>query len=108
MRPFGCLPLSLLLALPVWMRADGPFHPDSVEVFFSPKGGCTEAIIGELGKAKKTVLVQSYSFTSAPIAQALVAAHKRGVAVQVVLDKSQRTEKYTAADYHEKSAANFS
>lgn len=99
MRPLGCLALSLLLALPVWTRADGPFHPDSVEVFFSPKGGCTEAIIGELAKAKKTVLVQAYSFTSAPIAQALVAAHKRGVAVQVVLDKSQRTEKYSSADF---------
>ena len=99
MRPIGCLALSLLLTLPVWTRADGPFHPASVDVFFSPKGGCTEAVIAELVKAKKTVLVQAYSFTSAPIAQALVAAHKRGVVVQVVLDKSQRTEKYSSTDF---------
>jgi phosphatidylserine/phosphatidylglycerophosphate/cardiolipin synthase-like enzyme len=44
-------------------------------------------------------LVQAYSFTSAPIAKALVDAHKRGVKVQVILDKSQRTEKYSSADF---------
>jgi phosphatidylserine/phosphatidylglycerophosphate/cardiolipin synthase-like enzyme len=45
------------------------------------------------------VLVQAYSFTSAPIAKALLDAHKRGVQVQVILDKSQRTEKYSSADF---------
>ena len=68
-----------------------------IEVYFSPNGGCTEAVVRELGKAQKTVYVQAYSFTSKPIAQALVDAHKRGVDVQVVLDKSQRTEKYSRA-----------
>jgi phosphatidylserine/phosphatidylglycerophosphate/cardiolipin synthase-like enzyme len=45
------------------------------------------------------VLVQSYSFTSAPIAKALLDAHTRGVQVQVILDKSQRNEKYSAANF---------
>lgn len=45
------------------------------------------------------VLVQAYSFTSAPIAKALVDAHKRGVDVRVILDKSQRTAKYSSADF---------
>jgi phosphatidylserine/phosphatidylglycerophosphate/cardiolipin synthase-like enzyme len=71
----------------------------SVEAHFSPKGGCTETVIEELGRAKKTILVQAYSFTSAPIADALVTAHRRGVAVQVLLDKSQRSEKYSSADF---------
>ena len=44
-----------------------------------------------LGNAKRTILVQAYSFTSAPIAKALLDAHKRGVQVQVILDKSQRS-----------------
>jgi phosphatidylserine/phosphatidylglycerophosphate/cardiolipin synthase-like enzyme len=70
-----------------------------IAVFFSPKGGCTEAVIAELGKAKKSVLVQAYSFTSAPIAAALVDAKKRGVDVRVILDKSQRSERYTSADF---------
>jgi phosphatidylserine/phosphatidylglycerophosphate/cardiolipin synthase-like enzyme len=69
------------------------------EVYFSPHGSCTDAIIKELNKAKSTVLVQAYSFTSAPIAKALFNAHKRGVKVEVILDKSQRTDKYSSATF---------
>jgi phosphatidylserine/phosphatidylglycerophosphate/cardiolipin synthase-like enzyme len=43
--------------------------------------------------------VQAYSFTSAPIAKALLDAHKRGLRVEVILDKSQRTEQYSSADF---------
>lgn len=70
-----------------------------IEAFFSPKGGCTEAVVESVGKAKSTILVQAYSFTSARIAKALVEAEKRGVKVRVILDKSQRTEKYSGADF---------
>ena len=70
-----------------------------IRCFFSPKGGCTDAIVQEIDHAQKVVLVQAYSFTSAPIAKALAAAHQRGVRVTVVLDKSQRTEKYSSVDF---------
>jgi phosphatidylserine/phosphatidylglycerophosphate/cardiolipin synthase-like enzyme len=70
-----------------------------IQVYFSPKGGCTEAVVSNLNTAKSNVLVQAYSFTSAPIAKALVDAEKRGVKVQIILDKSQRTEKYNEADF---------
>ncbi len=66
---------------------------------FSPHGGCTAAVVDALAHAHRTVFVQAYSFTSAPIAKALVEAHKRGVKVQVILDKSQRTERYSSADF---------
>ncbi len=65
------------------------------EVYFSPHGGCTDAITRELNRAKSTVLVQAYTFTSTPIAKALLNAHKREVKVEVILDKSQRTDKYS-------------
>ena len=71
----------------------------AVTVCFTPGGNCTDAIVQALGDAKRTILVQAYSFTSAPIAKALLDAHKRGVQVQVILDKSQRTEKYSSADF---------
>jgi phosphatidylserine/phosphatidylglycerophosphate/cardiolipin synthase-like enzyme len=71
----------------------------NLSVYFSPKGGCTEAVVKALDAAKLTIGVQAYSFTSAPIAKALVDAHKRGVVVVVILDKSQRTEKYSEADF---------
>lgn len=52
-----------------------------------------------IGNAKVSVYVQAYSFTSAPIAEALVSAQRRGVHVEVILDKSQRAEHYTSADF---------
>ncbi len=69
------------------------------EVYFSPHGGCTDAIVRELSKAKSTVLVQAYSFTSYKIAKGLLDAKKRGIKVEVILDKSQRKDQYSSADF---------
>jgi phosphatidylserine/phosphatidylglycerophosphate/cardiolipin synthase-like enzyme len=71
----------------------------SAKACFSPRGGCTETIIEEIEHAKSAILVQAYSFTSAPIAEALLDAHKRGVNVEAILDKSQRKERYTSATF---------
>ena len=70
-----------------------------LEVAFSPNGGATNLVIKVIQSAKTSIRVLAYSFTSAPIAQALVEAHKRGVDVQVVLDKSQKSEKYSSATF---------
>ncbi len=92
--------LTLTLLASFSLAGPSPTNtPDSVQVYFSPNGGCTEAIVGELAKAKTEILVQAYSFTSKEIAKALTDAHKRGVKVQVILDKSNLTEKYSAADF---------
>ena len=98
--------LSIMLVLAVFVPCcGGPTSATvgsasgNIAVYFSPNGGCTDAIVKALDDAKSTVLVQAYSFTSAPIAKAIVDAHKRGVKVQVILDKSQRTEKYSSADF---------
>lgn len=71
----------------------------TVEVYFSPRGGAQEAIVRVINGARKEILVQAYSFTSTPVAKALLEAHKRGVKVEAVLDKSQRREKYTGATF---------
>jgi len=68
-------------------------------VYFSPNGGATSAIIHSLDDAKEVILVQAYSFTPVPIAEAVIRAHKRGVKVRVLLDKSQRGQKYSAVDF---------
>jgi phosphatidylserine/phosphatidylglycerophosphate/cardiolipin synthase-like enzyme len=76
--------LSFLLIVCVACSSPSPYisaSPDgtpSIEVFFSSIGGATEAVVRELSDAKQEILVQAYSFTSAPIAKALVDAHKRG------------------------------
>ncbi len=99
-RPSFIILLFLLVSftLPVYSQ-EKPSSSPNWSVYFSPKGGCTEAIIKELNNAKTSVLVQAYSFTSAPIAKALLNAHKRGVGVDVLLDKSQRKGKYSSADF---------
>jgi phosphatidylserine/phosphatidylglycerophosphate/cardiolipin synthase-like enzyme len=71
----------------------------TTEVFFSPNGGVTDAIVREIGKARQEILVQAYSFTSKPIVKALLDAKKRSISIIAVLDKSQRTERYTAATF---------
>jgi phosphatidylserine/phosphatidylglycerophosphate/cardiolipin synthase-like enzyme len=55
--------------------------------------------VSTIRQAKTEILVQAYSFTSAPIAKALVDVHKRGVRVQIILDRSQRKERYSSADF---------
>src|SRR5947209_4766195 len=62
---------------------------------FSPKGGCQEAVVRELKKARREILVQAYSFTADPLTYALVDAKKRGVHVDVLLDKSNEVERYS-------------
>ena len=79
--------LAAFLCFPLPLQAKP--MPDGEEVYFSPHGGCTQAVVDNLNWAEKYALVQAYSFTSKPIAEALIAAHKRGVNVKVLLDKSQ-------------------
>jgi phosphatidylserine/phosphatidylglycerophosphate/cardiolipin synthase-like enzyme len=71
------------------------FTPPSLQAHFSPKGGCTDAIVHEIQQARHEVLVLAYSFTSKPIAQALVDAKLRGVHVEIVLDHSNEGEPYS-------------
>ncbi len=71
----------------------------TLEVCFSPGGNCTDAITRELNKAKNSVLVQAYSFTSVPIAEALVKAHGKGVKVEVILDKGHKAEKKSSVPF---------
>ncbi len=95
-----CVPVLLYaLVAPLAWAAESPIRQGDWSVYFPPHGGCTEAVVQALGRAKSTVLVQAYSFTSAPIAKALVEAHRRGAKVEVILDKSQRTEKYSSATF---------
>jgi len=93
---FSCL---LLCALSLPAQAEQLRCIGTMEVFFSPRGGATEAVVREIASARSEVLVQAYSFTSAPIAKALLDARKRGVRIEVVLDKSQRRERYSSADF---------
>lgn len=62
---------------------------DDIYLYFSPRGNATQAIIEQIDQARQTLLIQAYQFTSAPIAKAVLEAHKRGVQVTVILDPTQ-------------------
>jgi phosphatidylserine/phosphatidylglycerophosphate/cardiolipin synthase-like enzyme len=90
----------LLLWFILFLGATGGLaQAGSIRVYFSPHGGCTDAIVSEVSQAKSEILLQAYSFTSKPIALALIRAHKRGVKISAVLDKSNRSRKYSAATF---------
>ena len=69
------------------------------EFAFSPGEESTELVAKVIRSATKTIRLAAYSFTSKPLAEALVAAHRNGVDVQVVLDKSNATAKYSSATF---------
>jgi phosphatidylserine/phosphatidylglycerophosphate/cardiolipin synthase-like enzyme len=64
-------------------------------IFFSPKGGCEAAIVREIKAARREILVQAYSFTADPLTYGLIEAKKRGVHVEIILDKSNEVERYS-------------
>ena len=93
------LSLVLLLGCSNSQATELTLNNTPAQVYFSPNGGATDAVVKEAGRAKSEILVQAYSFTGKDIAKALVDAHKRGVHVEVILDKSDKSQKYSAADF---------
>jgi phosphatidylserine/phosphatidylglycerophosphate/cardiolipin synthase-like enzyme len=67
----------------------------SQAVYFSPKGGCMDAVVREIKHARHEILVQAYSFTADPLTYGLIEAKKRGVDVEILLDKSNEKESYS-------------
>jgi phosphatidylserine/phosphatidylglycerophosphate/cardiolipin synthase-like enzyme len=64
----------------------------TIEVAFTPGDRIDARIVAAIGEAQREVLVLAYSFTHPKIAEALAAAHARGVAVEVVADRGQTLE----------------
>lgn len=88
----------LSICVPTW-PSDLILEHAPAHVFFSPRGGCTAEVVSIIETARKSLLVQAYSFTSVPIAQALKAAHDRGVDVRIILDKSDETGRSSMEGY---------
>jgi len=92
---FPLILAAILLILPALALAD---PPAPAEVAFSPFGQSLELIVKTITSARQSILVAAYSFTSKPIAIALLDAHKRGVDVRLVIDE-KANRKYTAATF---------
>ncbi|MCZ6653912.1 MAG: phospholipase D family protein [Planctomycetota bacterium] len=110
-RILSMVTIVTLLLCATFLQAEGPPQTltleeaieraaaPRVDVLFSPNGGCSDRIIKEIAQARERVLVQAYYFTSAPIAKAIMAAKRRGVQCEVVLDVSQETQQYSSATF---------
>jgi phosphatidylserine/phosphatidylglycerophosphate/cardiolipin synthase-like enzyme len=72
---------------------------DGIAVFFSPDGGAAAAIVEQINAARSTLDIQAYVVTSTEIAKAILDAHRRGMKVCVILDKSQHTGRYSSATF---------
>ncbi len=80
-----------------WMGSDPENAP--IQVCFSPEGECADGIVRAIQEAKTSIYLQAYSFTSTPLAQALVEAKERGLDVQILMDKSRSKEKYSQVHF---------
>ena len=69
------------------------------EVGFSPNGKSLHIILDNISEARVSILVAAYSFTNNPISKALLAAHRRGVVVAVLVDQEANSEKCTAVNF---------
>lgn len=93
--------LSALTGSPA--TANPSSHPQGLQaevlgVYFTPPAGAAAAIVQAIDASEREVLLQAYGFTHNAIAQALVRAHQRGVAVQVLLDKKSKTSNHYVID----------
>jgi phosphatidylserine/phosphatidylglycerophosphate/cardiolipin synthase-like enzyme len=60
-----------------------------VQAAFTPGDDVAGLIAGRIAQARRSVQVQAYLFTDRAIANALLAARKRGVEVEVIADAAQ-------------------
>lgn len=83
---------AVLLLLPPWASAEEALQLNArgtIQVAFTPGDDAAGLVVAAIGKARRQVLVQTYSFTHPEIAQALVEAKRRGIDVQVIADPRQ-------------------
>lgn len=78
--------LAVCFCLLVWFPV-ASWAEMAVQTCFSPQGRCSAHIIREIDKAQKELLIAVYAFTHDELARGVAQAKKRGVSVQIVLDR---------------------
>lgn len=92
----------LVLLLPLAAAATAPPAQTDVVIGFTPKTDGTSAedvVLRAIGAAQQSIHVATFILTSKKIAQALVAAHDRGLDVRVVADPRLKTDRYSALSF---------
>ncbi|HEX6363590.1 MAG TPA: phospholipase D-like domain-containing protein [Albitalea sp.] len=84
----GSAAICVLQASPALAR-ELSSHTAVVEAAFTPADDVAGLIVRRIGAARESVQMQAYLFTDRRIANALLAARRRGVRVEVVADAAQ-------------------
>jgi phosphatidylserine/phosphatidylglycerophosphate/cardiolipin synthase-like enzyme len=66
-----------------------------VSTYFSPNRGAADTLIGFISKCSVSIDAAVYSLTHDGIRDALIDAHRRGVAVRVLMDRLQSKSSYS-------------
>jgi len=88
---------ALLLCGQVRGRGAKPPRPAAVDrdiaVFFAPEGGCLAALAWSIQEAQRSIDVQAFLLSTKQVADPLIEAHRRGVAVRVIFDREQAEQR---------------
>jgi phosphatidylserine/phosphatidylglycerophosphate/cardiolipin synthase-like enzyme len=72
-------------------------NSQELAVCFSPNPLCQQTLLTTLKMSRYSIRLQGYGFTDPKIAEVLIEAKRRGVDVQLILDKSNKTDKHSQA-----------
>ncbi|HXK19141.1 MAG TPA: phospholipase D-like domain-containing protein [Polyangiaceae bacterium] len=73
-------------------RVEPPVASGASRAYFSPGDACLSAVIGELGRARKTADICVFTITDDRITSAILAAQQRGVQVRVISDNDKQDD----------------
>ncbi|MFO1183513.1 MAG: phospholipase D family protein [Bauldia sp.] len=99
MRIRSAVASLVALAVSTVAVAEGAATAPDIAVCFTPGEDCTGKIVAEIDAAKSSLLIQAFSFTSTPLMKAIDSAHKRGVAVRIIMDRTNETQDHVAATF---------
>jgi len=74
-------------------------YAGETKVYFSPNGGCQEAVITEINKAHESIDIAMYALTSREVAQAIVEAKGRHVKIKISLDPAQIKDHFSKSRF---------
>ncbi len=93
---------KILIILVVSISLAHISYARDIEVYFTPSYKTLDRIVDLINMSTKNIDIAMYTFTSRPLAHALIIAQKRGVKIRVVLDRSSNNpqdNQYTKYTY---------
>ncbi len=85
-------------------KVQQPYLSKELEIYFAPDIDIQKRLLARINNAKENISFMVYAFTNRKLADALIAAQKRGVVVRGVLDATQnKYQKYSVYNYLKES-----